>query len=104
MIPMNTYTDIILYILTLAVITWLFIKTRKDYTKLLKAKKDKTKDIFVSPRSFIWKGGLFIFAALYMSQTSTNRGFLPVILFAALFTLGFWNLYHALLYRIKLKY
>ena len=102
---MNNYTnsDIILYILILAVIAWLFLKTKKDYIKLVKAEKDKSKDVFISPRSFVWKGGLFIFAALYMSQTSTNRGILPLILFAALLTLGIWNFYHAFLFKFKLK-
>ena len=93
----TTKIDILLYIITFIVIIWLFVKTRNDYKKLISS--NKKNDIIINPRSFVWKGGLFIFAALFMIQSAKNNDLLPSILFACLFILGVWNLYHAILYR-----
>ena len=97
----NPKIDILLYIITYIVIIWLFVKTKKDYKRLILP--DKKNDVIINPRSFIWKGGLFLFAALYMAHTAANKGLLSIILFAGLAVLGGWNIYHAILYRNRQK-
>lgn len=92
----NYKLDILLYVITFTVIIWLFIKTSNDYKKL--TSPDKKRDLIINPRSFLWKGGLFIFAGLYMSQTAVTRSLLSLILFISLTVLGVWNIYHAFLY------
>ena len=92
----NTKIDILLYIITFTIIIWLFIKTKKDY-KILTL-PDRKKGVIISPRSFLWKGGLLIFIAFYMISSAPRIGLFSLILFASLFVLGGWNLYYALLY------
>ena len=93
----NPIVDILLYIITFTVIGWLFVKTRSDFKRL--TSPDRKNDTIINPRSFVWRGGLFVFAALFMIQSANNNNLLPIILFICLFALGIWNIYHAILYR-----
>ena len=95
----NPKIDILLYAVSFIVILWLFVKTQNDYKKLTSSDKKNKNNVIINPRSFIWKGGIFIFAALYLAQTAVDKSLLPLILFASLAALGGWNIYHAILYR-----
>ena len=97
----NPKIDILLYVITYALIVLFFIKARKDYKKLTDT--NIKKDLIINPRSFVWKGGIFIFAGLYMAQTSIDKGVLQLILAVSFLLLGVWNIYHAVLYHKFMK-
>jgi hypothetical protein len=92
--------DLVMFIVIFIVIILLAVKTVRDY-KLLTS--DNHDNIYVSPRSFIWKGGLFFFVAIGLIPFSARRDISTYLMSFCLLGIALWNVYYAVKYKNYMK-
>jgi hypothetical protein len=90
---MRMNANIFFLVLTIVVALWLFYKTRADYKKLTSG----AKDILINPRSFWWKGILFIVVSFFLMKPEGNY-YISTILFVLFIVLGLWNIFYGIMY------
>ncbi|HJO92353.1 MAG TPA: hypothetical protein QF753_03035 [Victivallales bacterium] len=90
---MHMNINLFFLILTIIVALWLFYKTKSDYRKLTSGDKD----ILINPRSFWWKGILFVVVSFFLLKPGENY-YISLILFILFIILGLWNIFYGLMY------
>jgi hypothetical protein len=95
-----TVNDLMIFVVILIAIIFLAVKATKDYKILTTENSD---NIYVNPRSFIWKSGIFLFIAVVLIPFSARKDISTYLLFFCLLGIGCWNIYYAVKYRNYIK-
>jgi hypothetical protein len=92
--------DLLIFLAILIAVIFLAVKATKDYKTLTSENSD---NIYINPRNFIWKGGIFLFIAVVLIPFSARNDISTYLLFFCLLGIGFWNMYYAVKYRNYIK-
>ena len=88
--------DLIFFTIIFIAVIFLAVKAVRDYGVLTSENSEK---IFINPKNFIWKAGVFLFVAVAIIPFSTKKNISTYLLFSCLLGIGFWNMYFAVKYR-----
>ena len=92
--------DLAIFAIILVAIIFLAVKTVKDYKVLTSENNDK---IYINPRSFTWKGVIFLIIAVVLIPFSARKDISTYLLFFCLLGIGLWNIYYAIKYRNHIR-
>ena len=88
--------DILFFIVLVMLIIAMCAKSQRDFKLLTGVNKD---NIYVNKRTFLWKGGVFIFLGIALMFYTHAGGILPVITAVVALAGGVWNLIFILKYK-----